>query len=585
MLNFKNYNKSLLVGLMVMFLIFTAEGRNLSTTNAFSHGSEQGLQYGVHEITLKGNPAKRPDDVNITFTFTDPDGITTTVYGFYDGNNSWKGRMYVTKTGSWKWRSSSSDGELNDQAGSFSVIASALPGKLRKHRRNIKMLMTDNGRTFNNLNDTQYMLFDEKSTQWQAYIAQLAEHGITSVRAMLIGRLTGYPYGFDEKPRPTGFAWQRYFLDKAQSKLNYANFKRADARLQWMLTNYPAMQVQLIMFPKCTTGGWPGDEAYWQTFTQTQKNRLMQAVVARYAAYPNIFWLIENDASYTAQRVNNRNFANEVGKYVKANDKFNTLLSTGGIRNETFKFLDAPWVSYIHIEIKDTTPETEINRYRDYPLHVFAGEDRYETHYQPKYPALFFRRHFWAWLLAGGSASYGGIWNRTRPYNSAKYKYGKGGADAFAFPIRAVLDKNKTYTVSGLDDIIFLKKFVDRVDLALYRPNNAAVTGDFSSPGNCSVMVKNDAGKKSYIIYHPNAPKCTKSSYYITGLSPAAATFTVNNLPTGNYNYRWLHCDDGTVNAGSFSHSGGNKSFVAPWSGIDVMLHITPQTPASPKEK
>jgi len=45
------------------------------------------------------------------------------------------------------------------------------------------------------------------------------------------------------------------------------------------------------------------------------------------------------------------------------------------------------------------------------------------------------------------------------------------------------------------------------------------------------------------------------------------------NLPSGDYDYEWIHPYNGTHSSGSFTHSGGNKSWTPPFSG-DAAIYI-----------
>ncbi len=498
--------------------------------------------YGLYELTFKGSSVPNPDDIGLSVIFTLPDGTKRTISGFYVGNNTWKSRMYCDLLGDWTWQAHSTKAGINENGG-FTVVRSKLPGKLRRHIKNKSYFMTDNKETFINITDTAYYLFANKSTKWKEYIKDAVEHGVSSFRALI--------FNPDD--------WNRVFLNGNRNRFNYVLTKTVSDRLKWMLQNYPRVYVQLIMLP--SPPGYRQDDNFWHTLSKTQQQRILNNIIARFAAFPNIFWQIQNDIDYVG-KPHNIALANQVGQYLKTHDIFNNLRSTGGIRNQPFQFTKASWPTYIHLETQDTTPEKEISRYASTNLPVFDGEDRYETHHAPLHPRIFFRRHIWSWLLSGGSAAYGGTWAHIRPYNTATFttsEYPSSGLPA------------GTYKLKGLDSIPYIPWFFNKnhIDLVDYHPDDNRVLGP-TPPRQCQVMVSKD--NKHYIIYHPNAAGINRDA----SLTHAVAKFSIKNLRAGRYKAFWMRADNGKTTISAFTHSGGPKAFTAPWPAVDVVVYIYP---------
>ena len=61
-------------------------------------------------------------DVDLSATFTGPDGTTLTIPGFYNGGNTWIVRFSPTKTGEWTYTSSSNDAQLNHKTGTLTCV-------------------------------------------------------------------------------------------------------------------------------------------------------------------------------------------------------------------------------------------------------------------------------------------------------------------------------------------------------------------------------------------------------------------------------------------------------------------------------
>ena len=149
----------------------------------------------------------------------------------------------------------------------------------------------------------------------------------------------------------------------------------------------------------------------------------MQYMIARWSAFPNLFWLIVNDMHCDAKFPRNQAFVREVGTFFAANDPWHHLISTGPNRRAGFPFTgadDLKWCSYIFIEDANAVGADQVGQYQldEIPLHVWMGEDYYEQdHGHYKDPRFFFRWLFWSWLLSGGSANYCGRWGPIHPYS------------------------------------------------------------------------------------------------------------------------------------------------------------------------
>ena len=238
------------------------------------------------------------------------------------------------------------------------------------------------------------------------------------------------------------------------------------------------MYVEFILFGECNTG-WTGDETLWYNLSGEQHRRIMKYIMARYAAFPEIIREVVNDYKYSSSHPHNVEMANEVGNYFMNNDPWNHLITTGGIRGDDFYFTNSDWATLFHLETLDALPADQVNDYRDFPVHVFNAEDRYETYKEPDHPKIYFRRLIWSWTLSGGSACYGGDWDDIVPYSQSSFE--------------------------GLDNIIYVKDFFHHngIELSGYIPDDNCVNS--SARGVNRPKVMRTQTKSSYVIYHPNA--------------------------------------------------------------------------------
>lgn len=561
--------------------------------NNFSSGNEIARKFGVHEVTLKtGSETANPFKVDCNITFYAPSKKKITVYAFYDGGNIWRARLYVNETGIWKWKSSCSDvPELNKQKGAFKSVDSGLRGMLSRHPENPKAWMTDDGKWFLNINDTGYLLFNKHEKLWKRYIEDLSKLGVTSVRAGSLGGETWDKnsdlnrYLREAYPKCGELYMDNYPWDeKDSSKMNLDRFQTTDERLIWMLNNYPDMYIQFILFGLQT---WGKDDSgkLWKSVPLNIRNNTMKYMIARWSAFPQLFYLIVNDMHCSEKYPNNQAYAREIGRYFAANDPWHHLISSGPNRTQEFPFTsdeDLEWVSYIHIEDNMALDASKIRLYESYPLHVFLGEDWYENTKPANgndwfentksaarsisilNPDYFYRWLFWSWTLSGGSANYGGRWARLQPYfltDSLEYTEPLGGRQKF------------NAQMSGLNSVKFIGKFFydQKIDLSEFIPDHEFVS-DMDNRADNGFLKLMRKGMSEFIIYHPNArvkgisamPDTNKTIHFRIDFGGMNKTFEG----------KWYRPDSGeSINTGMIK--GERKvDFEAPWKGADAVLYL-----------
>jgi hypothetical protein len=561
-----------LIGLATVAVALPATAARGAAAAHFTRGTATAKQFGTHEIVLRGNgAAANPFDTVATVRFTSPSGRSVRVHAFYDGGDTWRARLYVDEVGVWRWRSASRhDAGLHGQSGAFVAVDAPLPGMLRQHRHNPKQWMTDDGRGFIHLSDTAYKLFDGEEPLWREYVRDLAALGITAVRALALG----------------DWDWGRYWQDGERRRLRLSTFQTTDARLQWLLDHYPHLYIQLILFPDGEPYG--SDDTFWTTLPATVRRRTMRYMLARWAAFPQLFWLVTNDTAAGEDRPRNRAWAREVGRYFRANDPWRHLISFGPVRRQAFPFTtraDLGWAGYIHLQTAYALAADETRAYAAVPLHVFCGEDYYEhdprsADLRPAHPRYFYRRLFWAWLLSGGSPNYGGRFGVIHPYTqTASLTWASDG--------RRIAGQ-----LVGLDSIRHIQPYfaARRIELWRFRPDDAAVRDVRAGDAASSAAARPDRpkaarrGHEEYLIYHPNASPGERA-----GDEPAAeesrrnAALDRENTPAVRVDLRgsarrfrveWFRAADGVAHDGGTVRGGGYRSFVAPWRGYDVVLRL-----------
>lgn len=550
----------------------------------FSAVTEAAVRFGVHEITLTGDGGvTNPFDTQATVEFVPPSGAAhaRTVAAFYDGDNRWRARVYVSEPGAWRWTSASAhDPKLAGRSGTFSATDSKLRGRLLTHPRNPHHWMTEDGRWFLNLNDTAYFLLcahrafglPVNEDDVKNYVRDVVARGITSVRSFtLVG-----PSGFLEDGAQFTQRWREsVFDDDAFSRFRLPHFRIADQRLRWLLDTYPDLYVQFILFSRGARYG--RDDEMWSRFTPGQKERVLRYMVARYAAFPQIFWLVTNDAHYGEKFPNNNAFAREVGEYFRRHDPWAHPMSTGHARRQPYVFGSEPWSTYIHLEENFDVGALQCAPYLGHNKPVFLGEDRYEQDHlgdrDPKDMRYFQRRLFWAWLLSGGSTNYGGRWWDLVPYSQtgarASFRGPLSGGEAGTTAKAA----RHTAQLTGLDSVKFIRDyFADRaIELSDFTPDHGRVQDPRVTVGARTPRLMR-RGRAEFLIYHPNATADDRNGTVardrrvelVLDLADAAGKFAVE----------WCRAEDGAIQRGEPVAGGRTHTLIAPWSGCDCVVRV-----------
>lgn len=538
--------------------------------SAFTSNKNSALLFGVYEVVLKGDGGvANPFDTVATVKFVPPSGEVNakTVHAFFDGDNTWRARVYVSEPGEWIWSSTSADDpSLDGNEGTFTAFDSELPGRLMVHPNNPRQWMTENDRWFLNLNDTAYFVLcahDRSGNpvafeDFTAYVHDAVRQGITSLRCFSACSADGFMSDSPQRWRAEIFADERL----ATFRLNH--FQVADRRLRWLLDHYPEVAVQFILFPRGAL--WRTDEEFWINLAPENKERLLRYVVARYAAYPQLFWLVCNDAYHGPDFPNNAAFAREVGEYFMRNDLWRHPLSAGHARGVPFVFGDEPWATYIHLE---DSFDLGASRYEDYHHHakpVFLGEDRYEQDIAANDPVdmdYFQRRLFWAWLLSGGSANYGGRWSVVHPYHGLGQQPAplSRDPDVIGGPLR------------GLDSTPHIRNFFAErgIDLSDFEPDQKLVRDEAETHATrFPKLMRRD--RREFLIYHPNAADDGREARVDDTRTPSV-TLDLRTAE-GRFAVEWYRACDGAAQAGESVEGGKQQALISPWRGHDCVVWL-----------
>ena len=443
-----------------------------------ARGNQPAPWGGVYEVVLtsKQPPAEPFSPGLVQVTFTEPNGTDVTVDAFYDGESVFKARAYCGQPGDWTWHCHSRDTILQGKHGTFKVIESNLPGKLRLHPTDRQQFVYDNGEWFLHIGDTGYRYLTSTEKKWKPYIDQAVAMGATKIR-------TWFCQGRSDV--------QILFSDE-RSSLNLEYWQEMERRLTYALEQYPQIQFQLIPYGEDT------EELKRYAANDKMAKLIAQYAQARFSAYPNVQWCISNDREVISngEESGRKVFAStiqQIAEEMRRREPWGTLLTNHQSRFSGYHFPDARWSDITTLEDLDQVTGALILKYRsmsDAP--VVLDEDRYETYREPQYPRYFFRRLMWASLLSGGHATYGGY----RTYEP--HAISENGIDtADVRGIQGYYDGSAKLV--GANDFVHIHRFFQDAQLTL-----TGLTPDDAFAGGNPAHFKCIRNEKVCVIYLAN---------------------------------------------------------------------------------
>jgi hypothetical protein len=209
-------------------------------------------------------------------------------------------------------------------------------------------------------------------------------------------------------------------------------------------------------------------------------------------------------------------------------------------------------------------------RYAAHHKPVFLGEDRYEQDHGPKLDPFnmdyWQRRLFWSWLLAGGSANYGGRWWTVDPYSQT-------GQRSSTKTVSPAPDKPFVRALTGLDSVKVIRDYFEQrhIELSDFQPDDVLVKDADGAIGAASPKLMR-RGHDEFLIYHPNAAADGQAARPHADRAPAM-TVDLGAAP-GPFEVEWLRADDGSAQTDPTLTGGTPQSLRAPWTGSDCVLRL-----------
>ncbi len=415
-------------------------------------------QWGIFELALQGSSEGNPFlDVELTAQFAQKDR-TIAVDGFYDGDGVYRIRLMPDTPGTWRYTTRSNRSELNGVEGTFTCIAPASDNHGPVQVANTYHFAYADGTPYKQIGTTCYAWVHQGEQLEAQTLETLRNAPFNKLRMCVFPKHYAYNENEPESyPFPclsrgsskwTG-SWQGdqdtgWSFDF--SRFDPAFFQHFERRVEDLMKL--GIEADLILFHPYDRWGFSRMDA------QTD-DRYLRYVVARLAAYRNVWWSMANE--YDLMRSKTLSDWDRFFQIVQQSDPYQHLRSI----HNCFEFYDhsKPWVT--HASIQHSNLEMVRTWREQYKKPVVVDECCYEGNIPQMWgnitPQEMVHR-FWTGTVFGGYVGHGDTFLHPQDI----LWWAKGGvlhgqsAPRIAF-LRRLLEDSPT---TGLDPLDHMSSFM-----------------------------------------------------------------------------------------------------------------------------
>jgi hypothetical protein len=298
--------------------------------------SESVERWGIFDAAFHGPAGSNPfTDVTFSATFT-IGHRTVDVDGFYDGDGTYRVRFMPDEEGQWAFTTSSNVPELDGQNGSFTCVSptGGNHGPVRVHNR-CHFAYAD-GTPHMSVGTTCYVWNHQGDALEEQTLATLRDAPFNKIRMCVFPK--HYTFSVNE-PELYPFEGEP-LTDWDFSRFNPEFFRHLELRIGQLMEL--GIESDLILFH-------PYDHWGFSTMTRAQDEFYLRYVVARLAAYRNIWWSFANE--FDLMREKRMADWDAYFKLVQTRDHAQHLRSIHNCR--AFYDHAKPWVTHCSIQSAD----------------------------------------------------------------------------------------------------------------------------------------------------------------------------------------------------------------------------------------
>jgi hypothetical protein len=348
-------------------------------------------KWKTYDITFigptNGNPFKV---VKLSGRFM-KDNDTVSVPGFYDGEGIYKIRFMPQKEGKWTYESSSNEKILNGKKGSFICTPAVKDNHGPVVVKDTFYFAYADGRPYYPFGTTCYGWVHQGDSLAEVTLKTLSKGYFNKMRMCI------FPKNYDwNNNEPQYYPFEGTPLKNWNyNRLNPSFFRNIEKRIQQL--DSLGIQADLIVFH-------PYDRWGFSTLDRATEDMYIQYIIARFAAYKNIWWSMANEWDFMeAKKLSDWDYYIE---QFAQKDKFHHLI---GIHNGV-KFYDHtnPYITHASIQNEDTYRAKELRV--KYKKPVVFDECRYEGNIPWSWgnvTAQTLTEKFWRGVTNGGYVGHG----------------------------------------------------------------------------------------------------------------------------------------------------------------------------------
>jgi hypothetical protein len=363
-------------------------------------------KYGLFETELVSDSTYDNPYVEVSLSahVSGPEGIAFDVEGYWFGGNLWRLRIMPTAAGHWNFITSSNDPDFDSLIVTYDCIPSSRPGILIVNPDYPYTFKLSEGGPFFWMGETSWCLMSNAVPYingiFQEYITKRLEQKFKGIHFVL--GTGGMPYNTKNPANEGGNLW----ISQQEQRINPDFFKWMDKKIAYL----DSVQMAIGFFIT-----WA---QHFATFTREEFDRFERYLIARYAAYPLLYWVIVgefdeagtiDDYNYHGQVINERDpYGHLISNHPSHRDPNNLGTSRIFADQQWFGFVTQQlpqfpvWIS--HVEVYQNVLEDRI-----YKIPVVNAEFGYENkdYYGKLLTSDWVRKYAWSVMCGGGFFSYG----------------------------------------------------------------------------------------------------------------------------------------------------------------------------------
>ncbi len=359
-------------------------------------------KWGIFELTLKGPTDGNPFvDVRVSAVFTNGSS-TLEVPGFYDGDGVYRVRFMPEAVGEWRYETRGNRWELTGKTGSFvaTMPTQGNHGPVRVH--NTFHFAYADGTPFKEIGTTIYNWLDTPEELQEQTLKTLASAPFNKARMLILPQREKYQKTFAPPRWPFAGTPPRSW---DFTRFNPDFFRHYEQRLAQLRDL--GVEADLILFnPYGAPWGF-------DTMDAAADERYLRYVVARFAAFRNVWWSMSNEFDFL--RTKTMADWDRYFQIVQQADPYHHLRSihNGALLYDNNK----PWVTHASIQNGSAVEEPgRAELYRDvWRKPVVYDEVKYEGDSGYRWgnlsgPEMVHR--FWCGTVAGTYVGHGDYFKR-----------------------------------------------------------------------------------------------------------------------------------------------------------------------------